>query len=416
MVNFIFDCDYTTYSNSLPFVHNRFQHIWKSQHVTTNLVWRLACYLHKRDSEFVEESYLMAVDEVDDLGIIKLLLSARLCQSCMINKAGVSIVSFEEVTSLVLVCNIRSSIHGLVRVLMQCNNLDECPNLHRLRRRELQLSKSNSVTDRTPLGIDPKFVDLLKSLSSKESHINELKFVKLLQDYNFYVIAVPARKMEQVPQGFGHDTLFQSNDIVLCISRKAELVTAGCRICMRQASSLGAIAEIPVMKHGIDYIMNVLSIKVGYGNVELNWDVSFKTKVIDNHLCNKKDHEKSKRPMSEEISPKPDVFSMATFVRVEFEPSLGVANTYVMDCMRCLAFNAGETAYWMNIGVMPSQHAYILVSYKVQPQEVGVEQRLIKCLTMEKCRNNEVSATDISTISLSRHQQLKLKSLLTVLI
>lgn len=124
MVNFIFDCDYTTYSNSLPFVHNRFQHIWKSQHVTTILVWRLACYLHGSFSEFVEESYLMAVDEV---GIIKLLLGARLCQSRMINKAGVSIVSFEEVTSLVLVCNIRSSIHGLVRILMQCNNLDECP-------------------------------------------------------------------------------------------------------------------------------------------------------------------------------------------------------------------------------------------------------------------------------------------------
>lgn len=330
----------------------------KSLPLTTFFISLLARHLHGSFGNFVEESYLMAMMDNGFTDMGRLVHEAAKCQDCMINRAEVTVVSFDAITPFLAKFTIRASRLGFVRIQMYCNFNEQCSYLQRLRQRELGSSTPTSTMYNTNPTYLHECTELLTHLNSKLPCKND-KLTELIKGSTLYDTARPNDSLDNLLQSSDSSMLGQSNGKSLCIFQLHRLVTADCKICIRQTSDSKSIAEIQFVLNVEHYIVYLLRSSKQMEKILKDCSrCSFLKGELSRYheyLCD----ETYTGVPRQEISEYPDMMC----VQVTLTPSLFYSNDDMLQCMKYLAAADGNIAYWMTIGAVPSLPAYFLVSY-----------------------------------------------------
>lgn len=364
----------------------------KSLPLTTILVSLLARHLHGSFGNFVEESYLMAMMDNGYTNMERLVHKAAKCQDCMINRAEVTVVSFDAITPFLAKFTIRASRLGFVRIQMYCNFNEQCSYLQRLRQRELGSSTPTSTMYNTNPTYLHECTELLTHLNSKLPCKND-KLTELMKGSTLYDTARPNDSLDNLLQSSDSSMLGQSNGKSLCIFQLHRLVTADCKICIRQTSGSKSIVEIQFVLNVEHYIVYLLRSSKHMEKILKDCSrCSFLQGELSRYheyLCD----ETYTGVPRQEISEYPDMMC----VQVTLTPSLFYSNDDMLQCMRYLAAADGNIAYWMAIGAVPSLPAYFLVSYapmefnnvgETQVQTCGSDRTIIEMSQIGNCFMN----------------------------
>nr|CCA23195.1 AlNc14C184G8292 [Albugo laibachii Nc14] len=409
----------------------------KSQRAASIFALLVACYLPACFGQTAEEYIFIKIDPLDKSSSVSILSHSKSCQTCLIDKAAVSVASFEIITSFVSSFKIRSRIHGFKLIQIYCNFDTVCPNMYPLRLRDHKTSKLSTGIDGATHLPSVVHADLLEYLRTATPSHESSRFIKRIiqwtrwiqgtqlmkysiRDEDFkellqrYTVDVPSTPMLS-SQNSDSIATGKSKDTLLFVAQQRDKVTADCRSCIRQASGSDSLGEFPIVKHKVDYILYVLRTSVSRNDIirlcrscempkvyQYNDLGENPYEIVHIHGVAKYHHSRTigrdaainNEKLKVEKLSNNDHKRLACVGLSSVKNSENI-NKVMKTCIACLA-GSGEATFvhWMNAGAEPPQYAYLLFSFLSSKSHKQFEEKLPDTTCGTTCPNLALVPTE----------------------